>query len=50
MYAESEPAIKRNDVVLNDLPDEVYTIEAHDKISDNCKFPLATIQAAQNQK
>ena len=50
MYTENEPAMERNDAVLNDLPDELYKIESHDKISDNCKYPLATIQAAQNKK
>ena len=50
MYAENEPAMKRNDTVLNDLPGQLYTIEANDKIPDNCKYPLALIQAAQNQK
>ena len=50
MYAENEPAMKRNEVVLNELPGELYIIEANDKISDNCKFPLALIQVAQNQK
>ena len=50
IYAESEPAMKRNEAVLNELPGELYIIEANDKISDNCKFPLALIQAAQNQK
>ena len=49
MYAENEPAMKRNEAVLNDLPGELYTIEANDKVADNCKYPLATIQAAQNQ-
>ena len=42
--------MKRNDAVLNDLHGELYAIEAHDKIQDNCKYQLATIQAAQNQK
>ena len=50
MIAENEPAIKRNEAVLSDLPGELYTIEASDKIPDNCKYPLALIQAAQNQK
>ena len=40
----------KRDNVQNDLPGELYTIEAHDKIQDNCKHLLATIQAAQNQK
>ena len=33
-----------NEAVLNDLPGDC------DKIPDNCKYPLATIQAVQNQK
>ena len=48
MFAENKPAMKQNEAVLNDLPGELYTIEANDKIPDNCKYPLATIQAAQN--
>ena len=28
---------------------KLYTIEANDKIPGNCKYPLAFIQAAQNQ-
>ena len=28
MYAKSEPAMKRNHVFLQYLPDELYTIEA----------------------
>ena len=49
MYAENEPAMKRNDV-LNDVPGELYTIEADDKIPDNCKYTLTTIHAIQDQK
>ena len=45
MYAENEPTVKRNEAVLNNLPGELYT-EADDKISDNCKYPLALIEAA----
>ena len=50
MYTENKPAVKRNEAVLNNLPSELYTIEADDKIPDNCKYPLALIEAAQNQK
>ena len=50
MYAENEPAMKRNDADLNDLPGELYTIKAGDKILSNCKYPLATTQDAQDQK
>ena len=50
MYAENEPATKRNKTVLSKLPGELYTIEANDKIPDNFKYLLAFIQAAQNEK
>ena len=50
MFAENEPAIKRNEAVLNKLPGEIYTIEANDKIPDNRKHTLALKQVAQNQK
>ena len=43
MFAENESAMKRNYAVLNDLPGELYTIQAHDKIADKCKYPLGTI-------
>ena len=50
MYAENEPAIKRNEAVLNELPCELYTKDANDKISFNCKYSLTLIQDVQNQK
>ena len=50
MHAQNEPLMKRYKAILNDLLDELYTIETNDKISDNCKYPLALIQSAQNQK
>ena len=50
MYAENEPAIKRNDAILNDWPGELYSIEPDGKIPDNRKYPLAAIQVAHNQK
>ena len=37
MNAEKDPAMKRNDAALNDLSIELYTIEADDKIPDNCR-------------
>ena len=48
MYAENEPAMERSDTVLNDLPGELYTIHGDDKIPDNFKYPLVTIQTVQN--
>ena len=50
MYAENEPAMERNEVALNDLPGELYTVDADNKVPDNCKYPLAMIETAQNQK
>ena len=32
MYAENEPAMKRNEAVLNDFPGQLCAIEANDKI------------------
>ena len=46
MYAENESATKRNAAVLNEMANELYTIEANDKIPGNCKYPMALIQAA----
>ena len=37
MYAENAPTVLRNQTVLNDSPGEVYSIEANDKIPDNCR-------------
>ena len=41
MYAENKPAMKRNETVLNELPGELYTTEAHYIIPGDCKYPLA---------
>ena len=49
-FAENEPVMIRNDAVLNYLHDELWTMKTDDKIRDNCKYPLATNQAAQNKK
>ena len=40
MYAENEPARKRNKSVLNYLPGELSSIEAVDKIPVKFKYPL----------
>ena len=50
MYVENKLTIKRNEAVLNDLPSRLYTTEIISKTPDNCKYPLAAIQAAHNQK
>ena len=50
MNAENEPATKRNEAVLNQMPGDLYKIQGNDKILNNCKYPLSLILAAQNQK
>ena len=50
MYPEIEPAMKRNEAVLNELPGERYTIESNVTIPDNSKYPLTLIQDVQYQK
>ena len=40
-----EPAMKRNEIVLNDLPGQLYTIESNDKTPDNCKCILGVGEA-----
>ena len=44
MYVENKLALKRNEVVLNDLPGGLYTVEVNEKIPDNYKYPLATMK------
>ena len=46
LYTEIEQAMKRNETVLNCCSS---LLEANEKIPDNCKYSLATIQAF-NQK
>ena len=42
--------MKGNEAVLNDLLGKLYTVKANDKIPDKGEYPLALVQAAQNQK
>lgn len=49
MYVENVPAVWRNEDVLSDLPTDFYALKANEKIPDNYKYPLATIQAAKNK-
>ena len=39
-----------NEAVLSDLPDKLNKLEANDKFSGNCKYPLALVQGPHNQK
>ena len=43
MYTESAPTVLRNQTVLNNLPDEVYSVEANEKTPDDCRYPLSVI-------
>ena len=31
MYAQNQPTILRNQIILDDLPGEIYSVEAHDR-------------------
>ena len=42
--------MKKDEIVQNEFSGEIYIIETNDKLPDNRKYPLALIQAAQNQK
>ena len=50
IYAENEPAVKQNEAVQNYIPVDFCIIEANGNFPDNSKYPLATMQAAQNLK
>ena len=50
MCPEDAPTVLRNKTVLNNLPSDVYSVEANEKIPDDCRYPFSIIQAAQNQK
>ena len=50
MYTEKKADMKRNKVFLKYLHGEHCTIEATLKVPDNCKYPSALIEVAQNQK
>ena len=50
MFKYNEPAITGNEVVLHNLPCELYRIVVNDKIPENCKYPLATIQDTRNHR
>ena len=50
MYVGNAPMLLRNQTVLNNLPGEVYSIEANDKILNDPRCPFSMIQATQNKK
>ena len=50
IYAENETDLKRNEVALNDIPGDLYTVEVNEKIPDNWKYLLATIEAVRIRK
>ena len=48
-FDENYPKDALHDAI-NDLPDNLYVTEDDEKIPDICKYPMATIEAAQNKK
>ena len=50
IYAGNAPTLLRNQIALNNLPGEVYSIEDNDKSPDDCSYPFSVIQSAQSQK
>ena len=43
MYSENAPAVLRNKTILNNLRDEFYSIEANEKVPDDCRYPFSVI-------
>ena len=50
IYAGNASTLLRNQIALNNLPGEVYSIEDNDKSPDDCSYPFSVIQSAQSQK
>ena len=48
-FDENYPKDALHDAI-NDLPGNLYVTEDDEKIPDICKYPMATIEAAQNKK
>lgn len=42
--------MEKNEAILKDLTDELYTVEANEKIPGNCKYQVKLLQVVQNQK
>lgn len=42
--------MEKNEAILKDLTDELYIIEANEKIPGNCKYQAKLLQVVQNQK
>ena len=40
----------RSHIILDDLPGEIYPVEALHSIQNDCKYPSPLIKATQNQK
>lgn len=42
--------MEKNEAIVKDLTDELYTIEANEKIPGNCKYQVKSLHVVQNQK
>lgn len=48
-YAENAPTVLRSQTALDTLPGEIYSIEANNKITNNCAYSFSAIEAVKNQ-
>lgn len=49
IYAENAPTVLRSQTALDTLPGEIYSIEANNKITNNCAYSFSAIEAVKNQ-
>ena len=49
IYVENAPAVLRSQTALDNLPGEIYSIEANNKITNNCAYSFSAIEVVKNQ-
>ena len=49
IYAENAPTVLRSQTALDNLPGEIYSIEANNKITNNCAYSFSAIEVVKNQ-
>ena len=49
IYSENAPTVLRSQTALDTLPGEIYSIEANNKITNNCAYSFSAIEAVKNQ-
>ena len=50
MCAENALTVLRNQIVLNNLSDKLYSVAGNDKVSEDYRYPFSMIQPARNKK